>query len=67
MALIRLPVDRTLVEERLVYTIEALALLPNDVLQASPLLFNLTLPVFPHVQDDGVEQAHVFGLRSERR
>jgi hypothetical protein len=32
LALIRLPVDRTLVEERLVYTIEALALLPNDVL-----------------------------------
>lgn len=45
LALIRLPVNRTLVQERLVDTIKPLALPPNDVFEVPPLLFNIALPI----------------------
>ncbi|HEY5617573.1 MAG TPA: hypothetical protein VIK60_06480 [Vicinamibacterales bacterium] len=54
MAFIGLPINRTLVQERLVDTVEALSLLANDVLQVTPQSFRLVLPVFPDIQNDGI-------------
>ncbi len=63
LALIGLSVNRTLMQECFIDTVETLPLLADNVLQVSPQRFDLVLPVLPHVQDDRVLDLTCHGAR----